>query len=212
MNLGQLRTAVDRRTGIAVDTTTQNEWINDVLQSVALEDEWPWLRTTQSFSFVASQNAYTLPSTCRSVLAVFDSNGNRYDPAAQADLDTYSTSDVSIAPQFGDGGHFYAVTNTTIYIVPTPTASSGTFTVRYIQDETTLSVDGDTPLIPAAYQRSVVELVALLTMERRGTRIDTVRAKGYADVYNDLISKMRKQALPTISASRVPRIRPGSGW
>ena len=62
MNLGQLRTAVDRRTGIAIDTTTQTEWINFVLDEIAMSDNWWWLDKSTTISVTAGTATYALPS------------------------------------------------------------------------------------------------------------------------------------------------------
>ena len=72
MNLGQFRTSVDRLTGVAVDQTTQNEWVNFVLAELALEENWPWLEKSTTITLVANQASYSLPSDCRAVFSVID--------------------------------------------------------------------------------------------------------------------------------------------
>mgnify|MGYP000381934134 CR=1 FL=1 len=84
--------------------------------------------------------------------------------------------------------------------------------VRYIANETALSGDSDSPLLPSAYHQAVVELASMLVVTRRyGDTDDRQRAENYQKNYNRIIHKMRREALRRVGVSRVPRIRPGSG-
>lgn len=209
MNLGQLRTAVDRRTGIAVDTTTQTEWINFVLDEIALERNWWWLDKSSTVSVTAGTATYALPADVRGIYSVVDSDGYLYDEASTRDLVIYDRQD-EVVVSFGTG-RFYSMDGANIRLAPTP-GSATTLTVRYWGGEPDLVADGDTPLLPSPYHQAVVELVSLLVMQRRGSRIDSAKAEGYADMFKTLIRKMNGQALRRQGVSRVPRIRPGSGW
>ncbi len=208
MNLGQFRTAIDRRTGVAADPSAQTEWVNFVLNEIALEERWPWLEKSTTVSLVAAQSSYALPADCRTVFSAYDASGNEYDDASVRDL---VITDRDIPSKFGFG-YYYSTDGLNLYVAPVPTAT-GTLTVRYIANETALSADGDSPLLPSAYHQGVVELAAMLVQNRRmaGTD-DSRRADQYQKNYNRLLHKMRREALRRTGPARVPRIRPGAGW
>ena len=210
MNLGQFRTAIDRRTGIATDTSAQTEWVNFVLNEIALEDRWPWLEKSGTVTLVAGTQSYALPTDLRTVMAVYDDQSHDYDPGSIRDLALFNRSD-DVPSQFGFG-YFFGTEGSNIFVAPTPT-TSGTLTVRYIANETALSGDSDSPLLPASYHQAVVELASFLVQTRRmGGTDDSKRADAYQRAYNRIVHKMQREALRRVGPARVPRIRPGAGW
>lgn len=214
MNLGEFRTAVNRRTGIAYDDTALNELVNMVLNDIAMEDDWPWLQATASLSQSAGTSsilAASLPTTARSFKSIIDTtNGVVYDPTTIADVDGANSWYGTPPAQFGTGS-FFAVLGMDIYLTPAMPAA-GTLTIRYIQNEPTLSADGSSPLLPVGYHHAVVDLVAYLVAGRRSGPDDGKRAGQYSEMYRRLIGDMKKTARRRISSTRMPRIRPGSGW
>ena len=210
MNLGQFRTAIDRRTGVATDTSAQTEWINFVLNELALEERWPWLEKTTTVSLVAGTKSYALPTDVRTVVSVHDDQEHDYDTGSIRDLALFNRSD-DVPSQFGFG-YFYATDGLNIFVAPAPSAS-GTLTVRYIANETALSGDSDSPLLPSSYHQAVVELAAFLVQNRRmaGTD-DQRRADAYQKAYGRIVHKMKREALRRVGPARVARIRPGAGW
>ena len=212
MNLGELRGAVNRRTGIAVDTAALNDWINFALTEIALEDRWPWLEAQTTFTTVAGTNVYTLtPTTVRTVISVVDANGNAYDPASDRDLLIFSTGD-DLVSQFSEDGKWFSAKAQQLRIAPTP-SSAFVVTVSYISNEPRLLADIDSPLLPEVYHEAIIERAALEVVSRRNqVSSDSRKADMYMKNYNRLLMKMKREALRYVGPARTPRIRPGAGW
>ena len=179
MNLGELRTAVDRLTGIGMDTTAQTEWVNAAIQQIATERDWPWLESEATFNTASGTAQYNLPSDWRKTRALIV-NGQ---PAAFVNVvqgDNYS-SWTDAEAQWS-----YTIDSDQITLYPTP---GGVFacTHRYVADEAELSLDASEPTLPARYHWAVIHLAASLAHQRMG---DSVRASFHDQQYRQIYDRM----------------------
>ena len=158
MNLGQLRAALERRTGVAYDSTAANELINDGLRAVAAAGKWPWLFDTQTITLVAGTASYALPAGYLDTRSIVLSDGRRAERIAVEDGDVFSSRQE--LPTCA-----YAIEGDEVIFYPTPSAA-GTATHRFVRGEEELSSDSDTPLLPATFHPAVVCYAARAVMER----------------------------------------------
>lgn len=135
MNLGQIRTQVDRRTGRAQDSSAANAYINEALQIISTERDWPWLDGVSAYT--ANSSSAALPTDwaeTRSVnIAGFDAP--RYNVA---DTDQFTQLDLV------DVLYVYAIEGGSLYIYPNPSATSTVDVIhRYVKVEHPVVSDAD---------------------------------------------------------------------
>jgi hypothetical protein len=151
MNLSEARTELAARGFDYVNASRMNLMLNDALQEIEDYWEWPWLRKTAT-----GPTPLQVPDL-KTVLKVTDSNGNEI--TGISDYDDFDTAQTGTPTNWwidDTGG------TPTFVAYPVGTA---TLTVRYERDNTTLSADGDTPDIPARYNRVWVDLAVALGYE-----------------------------------------------
>ncbi len=129
-----------------------NLYINQALQQMSLEADWPWQKVTDYAQALLSGASSFTPGTgwYRTVSLTNATTGEplvRYAPKV---LDRYigQGRPILYAP---DG-----------LIVRTAPAADQAYTLihRYFRHESVLSADGDTPLIPEVYSQAVIEWAA----------------------------------------------------
>lgn len=198
MNLGELRTAVNRRTGIAVDATALSELVNEAVQAVAEERDWPWMLYSDSFPTQSGTSDYVLPTDWERTVSVT--------------VDGYPTRQINVADADGwdffedrPGYYGYAIDGSVLILKPTPTAVA-TVQHRYVRSEPTLEVDSDEPLIPARFHGAIVNYTAATVCDRYG---DAGRADSFRVEYERWFKRMRDATVRSQQPTRV-RVRPGS--
>lgn len=197
MNLGQLRTATARRTGVDYEPAALTDLVNEALATIASEGAWRWLQATHSFSTVKDQQDYSLSaiSLVEPVSLVVDDI--EYDRIAAVDVDAYDSR----------GGRGWALSGSTLSIVPAPDAVYAA-SLRYVRAEPALVADVDVPLLPAGFHGAIVDCASGLLMERAR---DRGRAEPHFASYERWVRRIRTSH-GRAHGRRTPRIRTGSAF
>lgn len=197
MNLAQIRTQIDRRTGVAQDIPAANAYINEAVQLISNRREWPWLDATQTITFTTA-TAYDLPSDYSETRSVTVGGlpARRIYVSQGDDLD------------FDDWNNDYVYTleENQIQVFPQPPVAT-TATHRYVRTESLLSAETSTPLIPERYHTTICDLAAALFLER----VDMKRAEYYRDRYEDN-QKLMFEAVQRAAGPARMRIRNGAWY
>lgn len=192
MNLGELRRAVHRRSGVDYEAGALNEVINAAVQHVATEGDWPWLERAASLTLVPGTANYVMPTDwLRTRSLTID--GDEVPFVSVRDID--DTDDETFG--FSTSGDSFTIS-------PTP-ASAGTVRMRYIATENVLLVDADVPKLPAAYHDAVVNWATAEAKRRKG---DLAGAGAYQSLYDDWLARIRKGIARATGPRRI-RVRPG---
>lgn len=197
MNLGEFRTAINRRTGQAVDATALNEIVNEAVQAVAEERDWAWMNTVDTFPTQSGTTDYVLPADWERTVAVT--------------IDGHPARRINAAD--GDGYNFYedrpvwgfVIDAGLISIYPEP-GSVLTVKHRYVRSEPVLEVDSDEPLLPARFHGAVVNYAAALVSDRFH---DIARGDAFRAEYKSWLRRMYDASSRSQQPGRI-RVRPGS--
>lgn len=163
MNLAALRTAVRTRIGVpAADTfftdTVLTDLVNEALQAVSAEADWPWLQTSTTISTVAGTGTYTPPADWGQTRALtidgYDAMEYRTLPEIREYLST-----IRGVPTV------YTVSAEAILMRPVP-AAVYSVTHDYMKGEPALSGDSDTPLMPSQFHYAIVSFAVHLAHAR----------------------------------------------
>lgn len=174
MNLSQLRTQIDRRTGVRQDVLAANSYINEAINIISSRREWPWLDAVETFTTTADENTYAVPSTYSETRTVnVDGTEAQQIYIADADrfnLDTYCPGyDFEYAIEWTSG-------SANLLLFPTP-AGGTTVTHRFTRTETLLASDSSSPLMPERYHSIIADMAAGMFLERiQPTRAEYYRA------------------------------------
>ena len=192
MNLGELRRAVHRRSGIDYEPAALNEVINDAVQHTATEGDWPWLERFSSLTLVPGTANYVMPTDWQRTRSL-TVNGEEYPFVSVRDIDDTT-----------DETRGYSTSGDSFTISPTPT-TAGTVKMRYLAAENTLIIDTDTPKLPAQYHGAIVAWCVAELKRRKG---DLRGAAVYDEVYREWVKLIRKGITRATGPRRI-RVRPG---
>ncbi len=176
------------------------DMVNEGLQVVASEADWPWQRATTTFSTVSGTATYD-PTAASGWMKTRALCINGYDSMQERHLqeirewDT-ATTGVPI---------YWCLDNELINLRPVPNA---VFTVihDYMKIEPELTSTAE-PLMPAQFRWSIVEYATYLALLRAGNSAGAGGAKAAFDTW---LSKMADHRRRTSGTRRI-RVRPGSG-
>lgn len=205
MNFGELRTAVRLRAhvpstdGIWTDSFVDDA-VNEALQSISLEQPWPWLEVTESVTGGTNpidMSAFSV--AVRDIKTVFVDSDQAHS-VSTADIDGWDNVQAERARWV------WASSADDLLIRPEPT-SSNTVKVRYFRNEPVLTSDATSPLMPAVYHYAIVHRAASIGFEgiddQSSAAMHEARARGF-------IERMEATALRKARGPHRPRIRPGS--
>lgn len=202
-NLEQLRDAVRIRLGVPAadafysDPTVDN-LINEALNAVATEVDWPWLEATETISTVAGTAAYTPAANWTRTKAL---TINQYDSLLLRSLQEIREIDSTVQGL----PLYYCVAAEQIILRPVPDAVYAIIH-DYYKIEPALVTNTDTPLMPAPYHSAIVEYAVYLAALRSGEQARMQAAQqGYANWLRRILDNRRRSR----STMRV-RVRPGS--
>jgi hypothetical protein len=204
MNLSDLRTAVYNLMGVpAADALLPaaklTEWINQSLQEISAERDWPWLDATDPTTALVAATNPKLPCGWRDTRTI-TINGSK------ARLVTISTSDDWLNDDDRSRTHEYAIEGGDIVITPAPSGGE-TFVHRYVMDEPVLEDDLDEPLMPARWHYAIInkacKYAAVSTNDVAGSKV-------FEEDYQGWLAKMNR-AIDRSHGPRRVRVRPGSG-
>lgn len=155
MDLAAMRQACRNALGVPstdplVSTSKLDGWLNDALQELSVERDWPWLFHTDATNTatVADQAAYTLPSDWRDTVTVTINER----PLRRITVGTHQAFDT-----YGDWhtDYHYSVMSGSLTIDPAPAAVLDLVHV-YIRDEAVLAGDSDEPYLPSRWRHALV--------------------------------------------------------
>lgn len=212
MDLAQLRTAVYARLGTDPtdgmnDPTTIDGFINDALNELSNERDWPWLQTIETIETTSGVDTYTPGSFNTQVpLPVWsvtddlsrNSDGRTLERQSRTELDDRWATDYMAEPAE------WSIYAEKLVFRPIP---DGVYAIthRYYRTELTLVADTDTPLMPVEFHPAIAELATYITLRR--DRNDP-RAQGAFSAYETWVTKMEKRKRRYKTPGRV-RVRPG---
>jgi hypothetical protein len=160
VTLATLRNPVRHKVGLsdndaAAPDAIVNEVINEALQSITTEKDWPWLYTEASGS-----PDLALPGTYdRTIFLTV--NGRDLEPRSPRDLARFRSTSAGVA--VSGIPEFYTFAGTNLKLSPSP--ASGTvypYIHAFYQTEAALVADADTPKLPSQYQGWLVTRAAML--------------------------------------------------
>lgn len=205
MNLAQLRDAVRTRIGVPSGDTfytdqTLTDLVNEALQAIASENDWPWLEESTTFALVNGTATYTPPADwVRTRSLCIDG----YDAMEWRSLIELREIPTTIT----DSPRFFNVNVEQITLRPVP-ASAATVIHDYLKNEQTLVTDADVPFLPLQFRYAIVAFACHLAYLRSG---DVQRAIAAATDYAAWLKRMVEQRRRQTGGLRV-RVRPGGGF
>jgi hypothetical protein len=201
MTLTEMRTAVRTRMGNpSTDgffTDAQlTDMINEALQAISSEDDWPWLQTSENISLTAGDGSYAPHASWTRTKQLYITN---FEPLVMISLAEINEITSQGQPEY------YHIYDEEILVRPIPTVAA-TLIHQYIAKETALSADGDTPVMPSMFHYAIVAFACYLAQLRQGRQeLAQIELRAYNDWYRRMVSFRRRSQLPIR-----PRIRPGS--
>ncbi len=122
---------------LALGDTLMNEYESELLA----KRPWPFLRTSKTFSSVASQQSYDVPTACERVLSLKSTvSGNTYVPKLSPSIEHWNRLNSGTVTS-SDFPSWYFVLDDKIYVYPTPaSAVTNCFTVYYRRHHVDLSL------------------------------------------------------------------------
>jgi hypothetical protein len=203
MTLAELRTAVRTRIGNPstdgfFSDAQLNDLVNEALQAISIEDDWPWLQTSENIALVAGTAAYTPTAGWVRTKQLFIQEGDPLTFVSLAEIDAYGiqnrgTPDV------------YTIYGDQVLVRPVPQVAA-TLIHQYNKSEPLITVDGTSPLMPVIFHYAIVAYAAHLAQKRQGDLAQAdAELRDYKEWYKRMVSFRRRSQVPM----RV-RVRPGS--
>lgn len=203
MILEQMRDAVRTRLGAPPDETfyyaqSLDDLINEALQTISAEADWPWLESTETINTVAGTRFYT----------PLDANWATTKALSIAGYDAMTFLDLQEVRNWPDDVRdipvYYTIYQEQLYLAPAPSA---VYALRhdFIKAEPKLVDNSAVPLMPSIYHYSVVAFAVYLAHLRSG---DVTRANAANQEYVAWVKRMMARKERATSTIKV-RVRPG---
>ncbi len=202
MILEEMRNAVRVRLGVPAQDSFYfdeqlDDLVNEALQTISVDDDWPWLETTETINTVTGTRFYT-PNTNWAETKALSIQG--FDAMVFLDLQEIRNwpDDIRDVPMF------YTVYQEQLYLAPAP---SQIFALRhdYHRNENRLIDNTDTPLMPTQYHYAIVAFACHLAHLRSG---DLSRAQAAGQEYAAWKTRMLNHKQRSSSTIKI-RVRPG---
>lgn len=203
MNLSQLRTQIDRRTGVRQDLLATNAYINEALNNISSRRDWPWLDTLQTVTTTVDENTYPVTAAYSETRTV-NIGGIEAQQIYIADGDEFDGS--TYCPDVYEYSIEWEAGTAQLVVYPTPPADT-TILHRFVRTEPLLANDQDTPLMPERYHTIICDQAAGLFLER----IDASRSETYLARAEKGLKQMGEATQRKSSPTRI-RIRPGAAY
>lgn len=205
MNLEQLRGAVRTRIGVPESDTfftapVLTDLVNEALQAISAESEWPWLETSTTFATVNGTATYTPPADWVATRSLCIDGFDAMEWRSLTEIREWPTSIVDVP-------RYFNVNAEVLTLRPVPGAVN-TVIHDYFKNEQTLVTDADVPLMPSSYHYSVVAYACHLAYLRSG---DVQRATAALADYQGWNKRMNERRQRQTGGLRV-RVRPGGGF
>jgi hypothetical protein len=194
VNLGELVTAVERRTGILYDPDATKEVINEALQAISKHRDWGWLEADATLTGDGTVD-FTLPAGFAKARSVkVDDTPYPMVPITTIDDHPYTVG--------------WTIHAEELIVSPAP-ATAAVVVLRYYGTEAALALDADEPVLPVEWHPAVVHYASAVILERAGDKEGLGRADRSMARYKETLGQMVAQANRAKGPHRV-RIRPGS--
>jgi hypothetical protein len=181
---------------VAMDADAQTGWVNAAVQGIAAERDWPWLDATDTFTTVAGQIGYTLPTDWARTRSVVVEGQNATFVSIRTGDDFDSWRD--------NLTYGFAIEGGELCLYPEP-QSELDVTHRYVASEPALSNTNHVPLLPARFHWAVVHFAAALVFDRMGEM-------GKAAAQRDQWQAWKRRMLDDLGRAQGPkRIRVRAG-
>lgn len=204
MNLGQLRTAVRLRANVPTTDLIWtdgfvNDAINEALVSISTEHPWPWLQTKASPSHTDGLvDLSAITPAVRDITHLFVED-------VEAKKVSVAETDLVAVVGPSEARYVFSVWGNELQIRSAPSATD-TLTLRYYRNESVLTADADTPLMPAVYHPVIVERACSIGFESTD---DQSSAAMHEARSRQLLAHMLATALARIRGRHGVRVRPG---
>lgn len=205
MTLTELRDCVRVRLGVPDNdafytNVVLTDIVNEAIQAMAMEADWPWLGATTTFATVAGTQNYTPPSDWVRTKLLTPDECDSLVQMSLAEVREYGDAegDRSIPRVYCEWGE-------QIILAPIP-SDIFTITHDYIVEEPALSQDTDEPLMPRQFHFGLVHFAAAAGHLRQN---EVPRWEAEMKNYEKWISRMHDNKRRSTQTLRV-RVRPGS--
>lgn len=205
MNLSQLRTQIDRRTGVRQDIPAANSFINEAINIISSRREWPWLDAVQTITTTADENTYDVATTY-SETRTLNVAGVEAQQIYIADGDDFNRTTYCPCDNTYEYAIEWAQGEAQLLIFPTPPADTEIIH-RYTRTEALLVTDNSTPLMPERYHSIIAEMAAGMFLER----VSPARAEFYRASAERALKQMSEGVQRKTNPGRI-RIRDGGAF
>lgn len=204
MTHDQMVTAIETRIGTPstdgfFTAAQKSDMVNEGLQVISAECDWPWLQATTTISVIQGTSAYAVPADYSHTKLLYIED---YPP-----LEYLGQFDIAVERVEGQSQpiHF-SVWDEDIVISPEPNAAY-TLVHKYIKQEPAIS-GASSPLMPSVFHYSIVAKAVELAHLRQGY---LARAEVAAAEYKEWLVRMYNfKRRVTQPVKR--RVRPGGGF
>ena len=205
MDLERMRDAVRSRLGVAVNDafyTAQQltDFVNEAIQAISIEEDWPWLQASTTFSTQDGVQTYTPLDDWARTKSLCIEGYNPMQWRTLAEIRQFGTTDEDDAPRY------FTVYGDQILLSPVPNTAK-TVIHDYVIQEDLLVEDTDTPILPSQFRFAAVAYASYLALSRSPGNMPRAQlAMADYQAWKDrMLKNRRRQTAPT----RV-RVRPGS--
>jgi hypothetical protein len=208
MNLETLRESVRTRLGVPeadnfYTAPILDDLVNEAIQAIALEEDWPWLQSSATLNTVAGTQSYTPPVNVGHVWS-------RTRGLARVNDDVLEWHPLKEIRGAGDGRGipiWYCITQEQLILAPIP-SSALQYTHDYIRQEPILVNNEDAPVMPIPFRYAIVHLAASMGYARQN---EDPRAAAEMSQYQAWLKRMQDNRRRSAAPARV-RVRPGAMW
>lgn len=177
--------------------------VNEALQAISTEMDWPWLDATTTFATVSGTQTYTPPTNWIRTKSLIVT-------APDQSFETISWRSLQEVREYGTAAteqgypNVYTVWAEQILLAPVPGAA---YTVRhdYVKQEPALQANTNAPVMPQQFHYSIVQHAVYLAHLRQG---DMARANAAQQAYQSWFKRMADHDKRVTVPMRV-RVRPG---
>jgi hypothetical protein len=211
MNLAQTRDAVRTRLGVPTSDSffsdqVLTDLVNEALQAVTAEADWPWLQTSTTFPTVAGTSTYTPPTDWSQTRSLCIDGYDAMDYRSLSEIREYLSTQRGVPT-------VYTVSGEVVLLRPTPDAAY-TVTHDYLKGEPALVNDTDRPIMPSVFHYAIVAFACHLAHARNneiGSYRGAITGNAAASLsqYHNWLERMMSARRRTSGPMRV-RVRGGS--
>lgn len=202
MTLAEMITAVRTRLGNPstdgfFSDAHLTDLINEALQAISSEDDWPWLQASDNISLVAGTSAYTPIAGWVRTKQLFIQEGDPLTMIPLAEIDSYGIQTTGTPD-------VYTIFGEQILVRPVP-QTAATLIHQYVKTEPILAGTAS-PIMPVMFHFSIVAFACYLAhLRQQRNELAQLEHRAYDDWYKRMVSFRRRSQVPM----RV-RVRPGS--